>query len=138
EMARCTSTQAGAMTMSIRCRYYTSLAIALLATTSLAKCSIVILIWYTFSLICGSPAFAQTIVDGGLTALEVGWSLSPNLLVNGDFSQGTTGWTFPSTCFAIDPTTPAPNGAASLELSNPATCSKSPAIAVNSLKIGGG
>ena len=73
-----------------------------------------------------------------MTAPEVGWSLSPNLLVNGDFSLGTTGWTFPSTCFALDPTTVAPNGGASLELSNPATCSKNPAIAINSLTVGGG
>ena len=58
--------------------------------------------------------------------------------MNGDFSLGITGWTFPSTCFALDPTTPAPNGGASLELSNPATCSKNPAIAINSRTVGGG
>ena len=80
-------------------------------------------------------AFAQALVDGGLTAPEVGWSLSPNLLVNGDFSQGTAGWTFfgPS-CFSIDSTTPAPNGAASLEMS-PATCGIFDPIAKNSLKV---
>ncbi len=87
---------------------------------------------------CGSRAFAQAVVDGGLIAPETGWSLSPNLLVNGDFSDGTSGWKFPSTCFAIDPTTLAPNGAASLELSNPATCSKNPSIAVNLLEISSG
>src|SRR5208337_3484818 len=100
--------------MSHRYRYYTSLAIPSLATTSLAKCSVLVLILYTLSLICGSPAYAQAVVDGGLTAPETGWSLSSNLLVNGDFSQGTTGWTLPSACFAIDPSTSAPNGAASL------------------------
>ena len=47
----------------------------------------------------------RTVVDGGLTAPEFGWSLSPNLLMNGDFSQGTTGWTAPSSCFNIDPNT---------------------------------
>ncbi|MGB0062526.1 choice-of-anchor D domain-containing protein [Candidatus Binatus sp.] len=64
--------------------------------------------------------------------------MSSNLLVNGDFSLGTTGWSFPSTCFSLDPTTPAPNGAASLELTNPATCSKNPSIAINALKVAGG
>ncbi len=68
----------------------------------------------------------------------MGWTLSSNLLADGDFSQGTTGWTLPSTCFAVDPTTLAPNGAASLEYSNPLTCSHNPPIAVNSFKPGGG
>ncbi len=93
---------------------------------------------YTLSLICGSPAFAQAVVDGGLTAPEAGWSLSPNLLANGDFSQGTVGWKLYSPCFSIDLTTVAPNGAATLELTNPATCGKNAAIAVNSLKVSGG
>ena len=44
-------------------------------------------ILYTLSLISGSPASAQAVVDGGLTAPETGWSLGPNLLVNGDFSR---------------------------------------------------
>jgi hypothetical protein len=74
-----------------------------------------------------------------LTAPEVGWSLGSNLLVNGDFSQGTVGWKpFPSsTCFTIDSTTLAPNGAVSLEFSNPPTCSHTP-ITVNSYSVGGG
>src|ERR1035437_2394252 len=99
--------------MSNQYRYYTSLAIASLGTTSLAKCSILVLILYTLSLISGSPAFAQAVVDGGLTVPEVGWSLGSNLLVNGDFSTGATGWTFSSPCFSLDPTTLAPHGAAS-------------------------
>jgi hypothetical protein len=115
-------------------RYYYCIS---LATTSLAKYTVLVLVLYTLSLISGSPAFAQTVVDGGLTAPEVGWSLSSNLLVNGDFSQGTVGWAIPS-CFAIDPTTLAPNGAASLELTNPATCSKYTPIALNSLTVAGG
>lgn len=56
--------------------------------------------------------------------------------MNGDFSQGTTGWTAPSSCFNIDPNTLAPDGAATLELSNPASCSA--AIALNSVKVSGG
>jgi hypothetical protein len=84
-----------------------------------------------------APSLAQAVVDGGLTAGEVGWSLSGNLLINGDFSQGTSGWSFPATCFGIDPATSAPNGAASLLFNNPATCSHTP-IAVNALKVSGG
>jgi hypothetical protein len=107
--------------------------------TSIATCPVLALVLYTLSLTCGSPAFAQAVVGGGgLTAPEVGWSLSSNLLVNGDFSQGTAGWKFPSTCFSVDSTTAAPNGAASLKFSNPATCSHNPPIAANSLSVGGG
>jgi hypothetical protein len=48
----------------------------------------------------------------------------PQLLIYDDFSQGTTGWAFPSTWFSLDRTNPAPNGAAAFELSNPGTCSQ--------------
>ena len=106
-------------------------------TKRLTKLFVLVSILITFSLLREATSYAQTVVDGGLTAPEVGWSLSPNLLVNGDFSQGTTGWTFPSTCFRLDPATPAPNGAASLELSNPAVSCKYP-IAVNALAVSGG
>ncbi|MGA9723295.1 MAG: hypothetical protein WBQ86_12635, partial [Candidatus Binatus sp.] len=64
--------------------------------------------------------------------------MSPNLLVNGDFSQGTTGWTFASTCFAIDPATLAPNGAATLEVTNLATCGTNLPVAKNALKVSSG
>ena len=124
--------------MSRRYRQGTSLAIQALATTSLAKCCILVILLYTLSLICGSVADAQALVDGGLTAPEVGWSIGPNLLVNGDFSQGPVGWTFPSTCFSLDLTTPAPNGAISLLMSNSATCNNSTPVAVNSLKVTSG
>ena len=123
--------------MSRRDRYSTSLAIPSLLTTLLVRCSNLVLISYSLALLCGSSAFAQSVVDGGLTAPEVGWSLSSNLLVNGDFSQGTTGWTFPAACFSVDPTTLAPNGALSLELNDPATCSPFP-IAINTVQAASG
>ena len=113
--------------MSHRRRYCTSLAITSIATTSLARCGVLVILLYTLSLVLISPGFAQTLVDGGLTAPVTGWSLSSNLLVNGDFSLGTTGWSFPSTCFGLDPTTPAPNGGASLELTNPGLAILAPA-----------
>jgi hypothetical protein len=78
------------------------------------------------------------VVDGGLTAPEVGWSIGPNLLVNGDFSQGTAGWTFSGACFSLDPTTQAPNGAASLLMSDSAACNNTTPVAINSLKVTGG
>ena len=59
-------------------------------------------------------------------------------MVNGDFSQGTAGWSYPSNCFAIDPTTLAPNGAASLVMSDSAACGNATPVAVNSLKVSGG
>jgi hypothetical protein len=73
-----------------------------------------------------------------LTAPEIGWSLSSNLLVNGDFSQGTNGWTFPSPCFSLDPTTPAPNSAASFELHDTAACNNATPVAINSFKVASG
>src|SRR5258707_1731454 len=110
----------------------------LLTSKPSVKFSVLTLILCVFSLVIGSPVDAQTIVDGGLTASEVGWSLGSNRLVNGNFSQGTSGWTLPSNCFAIDPTTPAPNGAASLLMSDSATCANATPIAVNALKVSGG
>jgi hypothetical protein len=105
--------------------------------TALAKFSVLLAILSVSLLIGGFSANAQTVVDGGLTAPETGWSLGPNLLVNGDFSQGTSGWTFSGTCFSVDPATVAPNGAASLEMS-PAACGNLAPIAINSLKVSGG
>ena len=95
------------------------------------ECFVFVPVFFSLLLICGSSAFAQAVVDGGLTAPETGWSLGPNLVVNGDFSQGTTGWKLYGSCLGLDPSTPAPNGAASLELSDTATCA-SP-IALNSV-----
>jgi hypothetical protein len=65
----------------------------------------------------------------------VGWSLGSNLLVNGNFSQGLTGWTFSSPCFSIDPNTPAPNGGATLELSDSGPCTSASPIAKNALGV---
>jgi hypothetical protein len=115
------------------------LTIRSLAASARTKCFVLVVGLFAFSLICSSNIYAQTVVDGGLTAPEAGWSLGPNLLVNGDFSQGLLGWkAVPNnTCFTIDPTTLAPNGAVSLEFSNPPTCNHTP-IAVNSYTVGGG
>ncbi len=44
----------------------------------------------------------------------------------------------PSGCFSLDPTTPAPNGTASLEMSDSAACNNATPIAVNSLKVTSG
>ena len=75
--------------------------VQLLTGNPLAKISVFALILCLLSLVCGFSANAQSVVDGGLTAPEVGSTLGPNLLVNGDFSQGTAGWTLPSACFSL-------------------------------------
>jgi hypothetical protein len=112
--------------------------VQLLTGKLLGKFSVFVLILYVLSLICGLSANAQSVVDGGLTAPEIGGSLGPNLLVNGDFSQGTAGWSMPSACFSLDPTTPAPNGSASLLMSDSAACNNATPVAVNSLKVKSG
>jgi hypothetical protein len=81
----------------------------------------VLSLWF-LALVCGSIANAQTVVDGGLSAPAVPATLGPNILTNGNFAAGTTGWTNLGSCFAIDPTTLAPNGAATLEMSLSTTC----------------
>ena len=83
-------------------------------------------------------ACAQISAEGGLVTPEQGWTLSENLLENGDFSAGTTGWRFQTTCFSIDPTNPAPNGASSLMLANANVCSKWDPLATNSVTGQGG
>src|ERR1700722_6777761 len=112
--------------------------VQLLVGRTSAKSAVLVLILSVTSLIYGPPANAQSVVAGGLTAPEIGGALGPNLLVNGDFSQGTTGWTLASNCFAVDPTTLAPNGAASLLMSDSAACNDATPIAVNSMKVTSG
>jgi len=112
--------------------------IALLARRFSAKFLVLLSLLPLLSLPLRSSAFAQSIIDGGLTAPETGGSIGPNLLVNGNFAQGATGWSFPATCFHIDPTTTAPNGAAAFELTNPSTCSHLAAVAINSFRVPGG
>ncbi|MGH7812565.1 MAG: choice-of-anchor D domain-containing protein [Candidatus Binataceae bacterium] len=88
--------------------------------------------------LAGSIARAQALEAGGLAAPEAGWTLGPNLLENGDFSDGTAGWTMTPGCFSVDPSTAAPNGAASLMLANPNTCSPYTALANNGVSAAGG
>jgi Abnormal spindle-like microcephaly-assoc'd, ASPM-SPD-2-Hydin len=126
------------MSLRDRYHYYTSLAIPALATILLVRPTVLVLAIYTLSTIFGSLAYAQAVVDGGLTAPEAGWSLGSNLLVNGDFSQGTNTWTFPSNCFSLDPNTPSPNGGASFLMSNSTACNNATPVAINSLKVTNG
>ena len=124
--------------MSRRYRHGISLAIRALATKRLAICSVLLVLLYILSTTSGSVADAQAVVDGGLTAPEIGGSLGPNLLLNGDFSQGMAGWAVPSGCFSLDLTTHAPNGAASMLMSDSAACNDSTPVAVSSLKVASG
>ena len=47
-------------------------------------------------------AHCDEIVTGGLDAAETGYSLGPNLLVNGDLRSGLQGWTLNPGCFSLD------------------------------------
>ena len=84
-----------------------------------------------------SPLFDLTqskrpiIPAGGLEAPETGSTLSANLLVNGDFSNGLEGWHASARCFRPDSSTRAPNGKPSLKLENPGSCGPSTQAAVN-------
>ncbi len=64
---------------------------------------------------------------GGLAAPEKGWALSPNLLINADFSQGLKGWNADPKCFSVA------NG--TLELNDAAKCSKLYPIAYNDYRV---
>jgi hypothetical protein len=108
--------------VSYRSRDYISLAIRLLASRSLATFGKLVLILTALSLIFGVSAFAQTVVDGGLSAPPVPAILGSNILTNGNFAAGITGWSNLATCFAIDPNTLAPDGAATLKMSLSKTC----------------
>lgn len=91
------------------------------ANTAAAKCFVLVLALFTLSLM-RTNAYAQAFADGGLTAAAVPGTLGPNILANGNFATGTAGWTNLGTCFAIDPTTLAPDGAPTLEMSLSTTC----------------
>ena len=90
--------------------------------TSVAKWGASLLTLWLLALVCGPITYAQTVVDGGLSAAPVPATLGPNILTNGNFANGTAGWTNLGACFAIDPNTLAPNGAATLKMSLSTTC----------------
>jgi hypothetical protein len=46
--------------------------------------------------------YCGEIVTGGLDAPEVGDTLGPNVLVNGDLRSGLQGWTFKPSCFSLE------------------------------------
>src|SRR5260221_7137930 len=49
-----------------------------------------------------ASSFCDEIVTGGLTTPEMGYTLGPNLLVNGDLRSGLQGWTLNPSCFSLD------------------------------------
>jgi hypothetical protein len=68
------------------------------------------------------------IATGGLDALETGYTLGPNLLVNGDLRSGLQGWTLNPGCFSLDGS----GDNASLKLRQP--CAEPYPAAKNDLK----
>ena len=47
-------------------------------------------------------AYGTEIATGGLDSPETGYTLGPNLLINGDLRAGLQGWTFNPGCFSLD------------------------------------
>ncbi len=74
---------------------------------------------------------SASIPAGGLEGPETVSTLSGNLLVNGDFSDGLEGWHASARCFRPDSSTRAPNGKPSLKVENPGSCGPSAKVAVN-------
>ncbi|HUO04954.1 MAG TPA: hypothetical protein VMU16_07125 [Candidatus Binataceae bacterium] len=68
---------------------------------------------------------------GGLVSPELAGSLSPNLLINGDFTEGLNGWRVSTHCFSVDKTTLTPDGKPSLKVDNPISCNPVASLAVN-------
>jgi hypothetical protein len=69
----------------------------------------------------------DSVVAGGLDAVEPGYTLGPNLLVNADFRSGLKDWTFDPSCFSLDGTADA-----SLRLQEP--CAQQSPFAENAFK----
>ena len=72
--------------------------------------------------------YCKDIVPGGLDESESGFSLGPNLLVNGDLRSGLQGWTVNPSCFSLEGT----SDSASLRLHEP--CAQPHVVAKNALK----
>jgi hypothetical protein len=56
-----------------------------------------------FSMIAAaSTGYSDDLAAGGLDAPETGYSIGPNLLINGDLRSGLQGWTLNPACFTIE------------------------------------
>jgi len=73
-------------------------------------------------------AYCSEVATGGLDAPETGYTLGPNLLVNGDLRSGLQGWTVNPGCFSLDGS----GDNASLKLTQP--CAEPYPAAKNDLK----
>ncbi len=69
-----------------------------LTSKLLAKFCVLVLILSVLLLIRGFSAFAQTVVAGGLSAPALAATLGPNIVTNGNFAAGTSGWTNLAAC----------------------------------------
>lgn len=48
------------------------------------------------------PGHCDSIVAGGLNTPEIGYSVGPNLLINGDLRSGLSGWGLNASCFSLN------------------------------------
>ncbi len=76
----------------------------------------------------GGTGRCDSVVAGGLDAVEPGYTLGPNLLVNADFRSGLKNWTYDPLCFSLDGT----GASASLRLQEP--CAQQSPFAENAFK----
>ena len=99
----------------------------------LARRVAIVVVIVCFSMIkpTGS-AYCDAIVAGGLDEPESGYSLGPNLLVNGDLRSGLQGWALNPSCFSLDGS----GNSATLRLQEP--CSQPFPSAQNDLKCSPG
>ncbi len=79
-------------------------------------------------IIATRSAYCSEVATGGLDAPETGYTLGPNLLVNGDLRSGLQGWTVNPGCFSLDGS----GDNASLKLTQP--CAEPYPAAKNDLK----
>ncbi len=49
-----------------------------------------------------AAGYCDGLAAGGLDAVDPGYTLGPNLLVNGDLHSGLQGWTFDPSCFSLE------------------------------------
>ena len=67
-----------------------------------SRVAIALLVACCSMIAAAGSAYCDGIVTGGLDTPETGYSLGPNLLVNGDLRSGLQGWTLNPSCFTLD------------------------------------
>jgi hypothetical protein len=80
-----------------------------------SRLAIALLVVCCLILATAGSGYCDGIVTGGLDTPEMGYTLGPNLLVNGDLRNGLQGWTLDPSCFSLE----GKDDTASLRLNEP-------------------